>query len=157
MKGKLVWLLLACLMVSILVLTSCAGNSAKEIAEKFVEAENEAWNTGNVDALDEVEDPDIVIHMMGASDMVGREAHKQFIAGARRSFSNPQHEFLDITGTGDIAAFRYTERFTFAGKEVYYQGAMFLHTKNGKIVEIYMVWDTMSLNQGLGLVPASSQ
>ncbi len=143
---------------------AASANPAKEIAEKFVKAEEEAWIKGNVDALDEVEDPNIVIHGVGMPDIVGRDAHKQFIAGARQAFANVRHEFLDITGSGDIAAFRYTERFTFdkempglpppTGKSVYYPGAMFLHIKNKKIVEIYMIWDTMSLNQVLGLVPS---
>ncbi len=148
-------------------MTSGAGNPAKEIAEKFVAAENEAWDNGNVDALDEVEDPNIVLHLLGQPDIVGREEHKKFIAFAREAYSNPQHEFFDIIGTGDVAAFRYTERLTFdkkieglptpTGKEIYHQGAMFLHIKNGKIVELYMIWDTMALNQGLGLVPESPE
>jgi predicted ester cyclase len=143
---------------------SASANPAKEIAEKFVKAEEEAWIKGNVDALDEVEDPNIVIHGVGGMpDIVGRDGHKQFITGARQAFAGVRHEFLDITGSGDIAAFRYTERFTYdkelpgfpppTGKSVYYPGAMFLHIKNNRIVEIYMVWDTMSLNQVLGLVP----
>jgi predicted ester cyclase len=148
-------------------MTTGAGNPAKEIAEKFVAAENEAWDKGNVDALDEVEDPNIVLHLLGQPDIVGREEHKKFIAFAREAYSNPQHEFFDIIGTGDVAAFRYTESLTFdkpieglpppTGKKIDHQGAMFLHIKKGKIVEIYMIWDTMTLNQGLGLVPESSE
>lgn len=140
------------------------ANPAKEIAERFIQAEKEAWTRGNVDALDEVEDPNIVIHGVGMPDIVGREGHKQFILGARKAFANIKHEFMDVTGSDDIAAFRYTESFTFSGKmpglppptgkSVYYQGAMFLHIKNNKIAEIYMVWDTMSLNQVLGLLPS---
>jgi predicted ester cyclase len=157
MKGKFVWLLLTCLIVTALVLTSCGGKPVTKIVEEFLQAEDELWNTGNADPLMEIEDPDIVVHMWGSSDLVGNEAHKQTILGLRGSFPGIEHEWADVTGTGDIGAFRYTERFEFAGKEVEYEGAMFLHVKNGKIVEIYMLYDTMSLSQQLGLVPASSQ
>ena len=157
MKGKVVWLLLACLIITALVLTSCGGKPVTEIVEEFLEAEDEIWNTGNADPLMEIEDPNVVIHMWGSPDLVGNEAHKQTILGLRASFPGIKHEWADITGTGDIGAFRYTERFEFAGKEVEYEGAMFLHIKNGKIVEIFMLYDTMSLSQQLGLVPALEQ
>ena len=146
-------------------MTSGAGNPAKEIAEKFVAAENEAWDNGNVDALDEVEDPNIVLHLLGQPDMAGREAHKGMVAFQWEGYVNYQRETMDITGSGDIAALRWTERWTFSkeipgyppptGKELYYQGAIFLHIKNGKVVEVFHLWDTMSVNQGLGLVPVT--
>ena len=148
-------------------MASGAGNPAKEIAEKFIAAENEAWDNGNVDALDEVEDPNIVLHVVGQPDIMGRDAHKQFIAFAREAYSNPEHEFFDVIGTGNIAAFRYTERFIFdkemeglpppTGKDAFHEGAMFLHIKNGKIVELYMLFDTLTLNRALGLVPESPE
>ena len=158
MKGKVVWmLLLACFIITALVLTSCGGKPVTEIVEEFLEAEDEIWNTGNADPLMQIEDPDIVVHMWGSADLVGNEAHKQTILGLRNSFPGITHEWADITGTGDIGAFRYTERFEFAGKEVEYEGAMFLHVKNGKIVEIFMLYDTKSLSQQLALMSALEQ
>lgn len=163
MKGKLVWLLLPCLMVIALVMTSCGGNPALEIAEKWNAAMDDALINGNVDALDEVEDPDVVVHHLGMPDIVGLEKHKMVMALMREMYPNLRSENMDITGSGDIAAFRGTMRWTFSkeipghppptGKEVSYQMATFIHIKNGKVVEIFNIWDTMSANQQIGLVP----
>ncbi len=155
MKVKVKWLTVACFIIFTLLLTSCGGKPVTEIIEQFLEAEDEIWNTGNADPLMEIEDPDIVIHMWGSPDLLGNTAHKQAILGLRSSFPGIKHEWADITGTGDIGAFRYTERFEFAGKKVEYEGAMFLHVKNGKIGEIYMLYDTLSLSRQLGLVPST--
>jgi hypothetical protein len=38
--------------------------SIKDFAEKFIKAENEAWLKGNVDALNAVDAPDVVYHLM---------------------------------------------------------------------------------------------
>jgi len=150
-------------MVIALVMTSCGGNPTLEIAEKWNAAMEDALINGNVDALDEVEDPDVVVHLLGMPDMVGREMHKTIFAFMHEGYVNFQHETMDITGSGDIAAIRYTECWTFSkeipgyppptGKEICYEAAIFLHIKNGKVVEVFQVWDTMRVNQGLGLVP----
>ncbi len=157
MKARVLWLLFACFIIATLLLTSCRDESVKKIVEEFLEAEDEIWNTGNADPLMEIEDPNIIIHMWGSPDIVGNEAHKQTILNLRNSFPDIKHEWADITGTGDIGAFRYTERFEFAGKKVEYEGGMFLHVKDGKIVEIYILYDTMSLSQQLGLVSAPEE
>ena len=133
------------------------GKPVTEVVEAFLEAEDEIWNNGNAGPLMEIEDPDIVIHMWGMPDMVGNEAHRDTILGLRDAFPGITHEWADVTGTGDIGAFRYTERFEFMGNMVEYEGAMFLHVKDGKIVEIYALYDTLSLNQQLGLVPTSEE
>jgi len=161
LKGKLVWLLLPCLMVIALVMPSCGGNPALEVAKKWDAAMDDASMNGNVDALDEVEDPDVVVHPMGLPDMVGREAHKAIYAS--EWYVNYQRETMDITGSGDTAAIRYTERWTFSkelpgfppptGKELNYEAAVFLRIKDGKVVEVFMIWDTMRFNQGIGIVP----
>jgi ketosteroid isomerase-like protein len=164
MKGKLVWLLLPCLMVIALVMPSCGGNTALEVAEKWDAAMEDALTNGNVDALDEVEDPDVVVHLMGVvPDAVGRDMHKGMLAFQSQGYVNYQHETMDITGSGDTAAIRWTERWTFSkemqgfppptDKELCYETAIFLRIKDGKVVEIFQVWDTMRVNAGLGVVP----
>ena len=67
--------------------------SLKKFAEKFIKAEDEAWLKGNVDALDDVEHSDVVYHLTPPMpDVVGREAHKQFIVAARKAFSDIKFE-----------------------------------------------------------------
>jgi len=163
MKGKLVWLLLPCLMVIALVMTSCGGNPALEVAEKWSAAMTDAMVNGNLDALDEVEDPDVVLHIAGMPDAVGLEQHKWVTSFIRETYPNFHAENMDITASGDTAAIRDTLSWTFSkeipgyppptGEEVSYQCATFLHIKNGKVVEIFQVTDSMSAAQQLGLVP----
>ena len=47
----------------------------KEFAQKFIEAESDAWLIGNFDALEKLEDPNVIYHM-GTGEIVGHEAHK---------------------------------------------------------------------------------
>ena len=152
MKKKVAWLLLTCLMVMTLALTSCGGKSTTEVVEEFLAAEDEIWNTGNPDLLLEIEHPDIVVHMFGMPDMHGNQAHVDAILGLREGFPGITHEWKDITGSGDIGAFRYIEKFTLGDTEVEYEGCMFLHIRDGKVVEIYAQYDSLSLMLALGVV-----
>lgn len=134
---QIVKLYLACLITTALVLTSCGGKPVTEVVEKFLEAEDKIWNTGNPDLLMDIEDTNIVVHMFGQEDMHGNQAHVDAILGIREGIPGITHEWHDITGSGDIGAFRYIERFILGDKEVEYEGCMFLHIKDGKVVEIF--------------------
>ena len=136
--------------------------SLKEFKDRFVKAENEAWYRGNVDALDEVDDPNIVIHMPPNPDLVGREAHKQLILGARQAFSDYQHEWKDFIGEGDIVAVRYIAHMKHTGetptipvpptgKELITTALMMFHLKNDKIVEAWMYPDRLGVLEQLGI------
>jgi hypothetical protein len=113
LKGKLVWLLLPCLMVIALVMPSCGGNSTLEVAQKFSAAMNDLFATGNVNALDEIADPDIVVHTAGMPDM-GLEEYTMFNAQCREIFPNYHSEVLDIVASGDTAAIRHNMNWTFS-------------------------------------------
>jgi ketosteroid isomerase-like protein len=153
MKGKAICLLLICLIITTaLVLTSC-GNSTTKVVEEFLAAEDQIWNTGNGDALLAIEDPDIVVHMFGMGDMTGNTAHRDAILGIRNSIpGGVTHVWDDITGSGDIGAFRYTESFMLGDSEVEYQGCMFLHIQDGKVIEIFAQYDSLTLMLAYGVV-----
>jgi hypothetical protein len=91
--------------------------SIKEIADKFIAAENAAWLEGNIDALDEVDSPHVVYHLMPpAPDVVGRDKHKQLIASERKAFSNIKLDWKYLTGDGNLFAVFYHQRMMFTGK-----------------------------------------
>jgi ketosteroid isomerase-like protein len=123
-----------------------------DIVKQFLKAEDQLWNTGNGDALLAIEDPNIIVHMFNMPDMKGNTAHVAAVKGIRNSLPGTTHVWADITGTGDIGAFRYTEKFKLGDKEVAYQGCMFLHVKDGKVVEIFAQYDSLTLNKALGRV-----
>ena len=79
----------------------------KEFAEKFLQAENSAWKGGDFDELEEIESPDIVIHMPPTPDINGFEGHKQYIMNARDSVADLKQEWDYVTGDGNIAIFNY--------------------------------------------------
>ena len=83
----------------------------KEFAQKFIEAEDEAWK-GNFRPLEEIESPDIVIHMPPAPDFIGFEAHKQYLITARESMKDITLEWEYITGDGNVGILSLKEKAT---------------------------------------------
>jgi hypothetical protein len=78
---------------------------AREIASKFMKAETAAWLDGNVNALDEVDAPDVVYHLMPpAGDIKGSETHKQYLATARKAFTDIKMDWKYLTGDDNIFA-----------------------------------------------------
>lgn len=62
--------------------------SLKELKDKIIWAEEEAWLKGNVDAMDELFAPDMVLHMFPFPDIKGLEAAKQGVRVQLQSYSN---------------------------------------------------------------------
>jgi len=88
----------------------------KEFAEKFIKAEDEAWQNGNCDVLEALEHPNVVYHMMllGDQDQVGWEAHKQYILGMRQAVSEGHQEWKYLTGDGNVFALSYKSHAKYA-------------------------------------------
>ena len=68
---------------------------------------------GNVDALEKLEDPQVVYHMPGGKDRVGHEAHKRDILILRPAISNLKMDMRYLAGEGNVFAlsFRSSGRF----------------------------------------------
>src|SRR3972149_3331102 len=91
--------------------------NTKNFAEKFIKAEDEAWMKGNVDALDTVENSDVVYHLTPPlQDVIGREAHKQFITMARKAFSNIRFDIKYLADEGSLVGFLYSGRENYTGE-----------------------------------------
>jgi hypothetical protein len=120
--------------------------------DRFLKAENEAWK-GNVGALEEIDDPNVIIHecvhpIGMLPDLIGVEAHKQYILGAIRAVSNPKQEWLDFIEQGDTAAVHYKSSGNMTGQmpglppprgqETTMDLLMMLHLKKGKVTEYWM-------------------
>jgi predicted ester cyclase len=121
--------------------------SIKDFAEKFIKAEDEAWQKGNFNALEALEDPNVVYHMVEFGDLMGFEAHKQNILTSRQAGSGLRQEWKYLTGEGNLFALSYKSRFMFTGevpgmppptgKEVTSDSLFLFRLKNGKIVEAW--------------------
>lgn len=122
--------------------------SIKEFAEKFIKAQNEAWLKGNFDALEALEDPNVVYHIAPMPDMVGWEGHKKYIQMSQQALPDIRLEWKYLTGEGNLFALSYKSRGTFTGerpgfppptgKEVTADYLFILQLKNDKIIEVWM-------------------
>jgi ketosteroid isomerase-like protein len=153
MKLKLTLVVIGILLVSSLALTSCGGNPALDVVNKFIKAEDQMFSTGDGSGLLAVEDENIVIHMMSFGDTKGNAGHVAAIKGIVDGAASPiTHEWFNITATGDTASVRWTEKGMVGGKELVYDGAYFLKVKDGKIVEAWLISDMLSYFLAAGIV-----
>jgi hypothetical protein len=119
----------------------------KDFAEKFIKAEEEAFQKGNFDALAKLEDPKVVYHIPPLPDMVGHEAHKQDIMGTRQAESDLKQEFKYLAGDGNLFAILYksSSRITGEkpgfpmpiGKNISTDYLFVCQVKKGKLVEAW--------------------
>jgi predicted ester cyclase len=121
----------------------------KDFAEKYIKAQNEAWLKGNVDAFDELEDPNVVYHAQPPNpDRVGGlEGHKQFFIASRKAFSDIRTEWKYLTGEGNLFAVSFQWHCIFTGefpglppptgKEVTSNAIFLCRLKKGKIIEAW--------------------
>ena len=128
----------------------------REFAEKFIEAENEAWFKGNLDALDAVENPDALYHLTPPlADVVGRDGHKQFINTALAACSDINIDIKFLTGDGDLVAFLYSSHLKYTGEfpglppghgqDVTANELWLFRLKDGKVSEGWMYGTTAGL------------
>lgn len=79
----------------------------KDFAEKYIKAEEDAFQKGDFTALAKLEDANVVYHIPPLPDMVGHEAHKQDIMGTRQAATDVHQEFKYLAGDGNVFALAY--------------------------------------------------
>jgi hypothetical protein len=118
----------------------------KEFAEKFIKAEDEAWQNGNIGLLEKLEHPDVVYHMAALGEVKGFEMHKQQILGYRMGASDIKQEWKYLTGDGNVFAMSYKSRVISngkvpilppAGKEMTTDTIFVFLVNNGKVIEAW--------------------
>jgi ketosteroid isomerase-like protein len=153
MKLKTLWLLLPLVALLTLPLAGCGGNPTLDVVNKFIDAEDLMFSTGDSSGLMEVEDPNIVLHMMAFPDTIGSANHIAAIAGIRDGAAGPiTHTWSEKIATGDIGAVRWVETGIVGGSELSYQGAYFLKVKDGKIIEAWLISDMFTYFMAAGLI-----
>ena len=115
---------------------------------------------GNVGALDELYAQDYVMHQPPLPDIVGLDAYKEAIAGARRGLSGLYATVQEVMVDGDTAAVRWTYQGTHSndwfvpatGKQITVVGCTVGHWQDGKVVEEWYYGDVLGLMQQLGAI-----
>lgn len=139
----------------------------KANSRRFLE---EAANKGNLDLIDEIADPNCVIHQaagVGGGDVRGREALKQFVKMYYAAFPDLRFTVEDQIAEGDKVVTRWSSEGTHKGElmgiaptgkhAAGITGITIDRYSGGKFVEGWGNWDTLGLMQKLGIVPALAQ
>ena len=124
----------------------------------------EAFNSGNLDVIDELVAPEFVNHDAALPEpTVGIEAAKASITGYRDAFPDLRLTVEQQFGEGELVTTRWSARgthqgellgMTATGKQATVTGITIDRIVDGRIVESWTNWDTLGLMQQLGVIPA---
>jgi steroid delta-isomerase-like uncharacterized protein len=125
----------------------------KALIQRF---NDEAWNARNLDVLDELCIPQIVVHNPPTEFLYGHG-----VGGLKLAITDYTTAFPDLVATvedmvaeGDAVSERWTGTGTHlgslmgipaSGKQVTWSGITTYRFADGKIVEMWWAWDTMGL------------
>lgn len=123
----------------------------KNIARRF---NDEIWNEGNLDVVDEIVAADLVWHEIGIN---GVEAFNRNLTGLRTEFPDLSIITEDLVAEGDKVVARMTMQGTHAptGKQATWTTIGILRIADGKIVEMWTNEDLLGrlLQIGFELTP----
>lgn len=132
----------------------------KDIVRRFIE---EAWNKGNLRAIDELIATEHKDHTPGSEQFgPGREGVRTFVTTYRSAFPDARINIQEQLAEGDKVVTRWIGEGTQkgellgmppTGKKASVPGITIDRVQGGKIVETWANWDRMGLMQQLGFVP----
>jgi len=123
---------------------------------------DEVWNQKNVDAADQLISSDCVVHDPHSVHK-GLDGYKQFVREYLNAFPDLHFTIEDQVVDEHGVATRWTATGTHqgelqgipaTGRRVTVSGILLSKAKEGKFVESWSSWDTMSLLQQLGVMPS---
>jgi len=140
----------------------------KEYQVKVRRAIEETMVKGNVDAMEQISDPNVVVYAYPFPEIKGVQGLKQSFLNLRKGFSDVKIDIKEMISEGDTTATRYTFRMkhtgTFpdipvppTGKEIVLNACVVTHVKNGKDVEVFQYVDYLGILQQLGVAPPMGQ
>jgi predicted ester cyclase len=139
---------------------SVTSGLTQEEAKRILSTYREARNTPNLDLLDQIIDPAVVVHDCGApADIRGLESLKAFYKWGHAGLPDFKIAFDTVLVSGDNIIDRWTITGTHTGllhgipptgKSVRFSGMGIDRVANGKIVEQWVYFDTVGLLQQLG-------
>jgi len=120
----------------------------------------EVWNQGNLGLLDELCDPNYVLHD-GTTIIHGIEGFKQYIERDRKSFPDVHFTIEDEVAEGDKVVTRFICRGAHegylagiapTGKRMTVSGMILNRFANDRLVESWINFDTFGMMQQLGVI-----
>lgn len=128
--------------------------------------QEESFNRGNYDALDDLITSDAIYHDHPPGFPSGPEGTKQFAAMLRCAFPDFHATVDDVIAEGDKVVLRLTVRGTHqgelmgiapTGRRVEMSGIDIARVADGKLAELWSNFDQMGMMQQLGVVPPPGQ
>jgi steroid delta-isomerase-like uncharacterized protein len=132
----------------------------KALVRHWVE---EVINSGHLDVLDQTHGAEHINHFLPFNAPRGPEGEKMLTQQFLSAFPGARFEIDEMIAEGDKVAMRYTYHgahtgvfngMPATGKSFSVGGQNILRVENGKIVENWVQFDTMSLMQQLGAIPS---
>jgi predicted ester cyclase/heme-degrading monooxygenase HmoA len=155
-------ILIAIASVSLMaIVTGCGHHDTEKLKNEIRRAwVEEAWNKGNLSALDGLFSEDYVYHNIPFPDMNGLDAYKQFITQNRTGYPDIKITLEDVIVEGDQVVARGTYQGTqqglsptmgiSTGKQVDFKWCTVSRLENGKYAETWAYVDYLGLRQQVG-------
>lgn len=134
------------LLMVLSLLASCTPStpaSPQAFAERFIQAENKAWSTGDLSDLKALEADDVVYHIPGMH-ISGWAAHESYIQQGRAVVSDLKQTWKYLSGEGNHFVLSYESTAVVRPDPTQPPVSMannFLcafRTRDGKIAEVWM-------------------
>jgi len=155
--------------VVLLIITGCTSSQEsylernKELVRRMDE---EVWNKGNLEIIDELYSPDIVWHFLPTgSETIGLDSLREHVRNHREAFPDWTEEIKHIVAEGDLVVIHFvstgTNEGSFlgnppTGKPIQINEMSIFRIVDGKIAEQWLIPDLLSLNQQLGFISWSN-
>jgi len=116
----------------------------------------EAWNAGNMDALGDVYDPNIVVRYAdgwpeGSKPNIGREVVIRQWEQQREPFDRDTLEEIEIIDLGDRVVTRFIWRAEGSGPDLKIEVTSVTTVRKGKTILVEFFWDHAEALEAVGL------
>jgi ketosteroid isomerase-like protein len=123
---------------------------------EIVRATFEAWNVGDMDALRELYDPNIVVRYAegwpeGSQPIMGRDAVVRQWEQQREAFDADTIELIDLIDAGDRIVVRQIWRAAGRGPDLKIEVSSVTTLRKGKTILLEFFWDQAEALETLGL------
>ncbi len=162
---KKIQILVGMLFIASLIITGCESTQEitleqnKELVRRVNE---EVWNKGNLELMDELYSADIVRHFLpDGSETKGLDKLRDQISNHFKAFPDWTENIELIVAEGEFVSIHFTSTGTNkgsfvgnapTGKQIHTNDMSIYRIVDGKIVEQWLLPSLLSLNQQLGLI-----
>lgn len=156
-------IVLALLFAASLVITGCSTTPRKSVLERnkrlVRHMNDEVWNKGNLDIVDELYSPDFVRHFLpDGSELKGIHSLREHVRKHREAFPDWTEDIRHIVAEGDLVMLHFVSTGTNngtwlgnppTGRRVQINEMSILRIEDGRIAEQWLMPDIFSMQQQL--------